>query len=190
MDLVYIAGAPASGKSTLMAELTRGCDKVDRMLPLPHVLLLNPGSGAVLGAELGRKRDKFPGTDTLSMGIAPVAKRFVQTPGTYSLVLAEGDRLGFPGFLRAAMDGGYTVTLVHTVCPEAELDARCERRGSKQNQTWRAGRRTKAANLAAWAHGAGCLTIDLDTDKFCVDLLAASLCFKVPALQVLPGVIW
>jgi hypothetical protein len=195
LDLIYIAGPPAAGKSSLMRALTRGCDAVPRNPPLvalPYTALLDQ-DGKVKAVELGRRRESFPGTDTLAMNIAPVAKRWIanqaRSDDGFRLVLAEGDRLGFPAFMRAAMDAGARVTVVHLSCDGDVLDRRCEARGSKQDESWRKGRATKAANLARWA-GEHCELVTLDSTEFIPELLAASLCHRVPELRSLPGVTW
>lgn len=191
LDLIYIAGPPAAGKSTLMRQLTRGCQKVPKVKPFAHQMLVDPRDGGLLGFELGRQREDFPGTDTLGMAVAPVAKRWIAEiaageHGMCGVVLGEGDRLGFPGFLDAAIDAAMSVTLVHLTAHPSTLDKRCGLRGSAQNKTWRQGRATKAANLARWAAEHGCKVIEIDSGGCSADVLADSLRNEVKPLEVLP----
>ena len=157
-DLVYLSGAPGAGKSTLMAALTEGLDRVAVKDPVPHDIIGT--TGAV--AELGKRRNNFPGTDTLAMNIQPKAVAWIGTL-PYRVMLGEGDRLGNSGFLTAAVTAGYRVWLFHLGASGELLDQRCALRGSKQNLAWRAGRATKADNLAKWARTQpGIVVTDLD----------------------------
>jgi len=179
-----VAGPPCAGKSTLMAALTAGCERAPADLPVPHSRLIDPADGSVVGAELGRDRAGFPGTDALGMAVSPVACRWVQGGGP-ALLLAEGDRLAHMGFLRAAAAGGYAVTLAHLNAPAEVLDERCGWRGSTQNDAWRRGRATKAARLATAAAAAGLAVTSLDAADP-VDELVTQLRTAVPALSALP----
>jgi hypothetical protein len=158
--LIYVVGAPGSGKSTLMAALTAGCTRHPVDQPVPHDVL-TAGDRQPLGAELGRRRTTFSGTDALAMSVSPAAKAWVATH-PYGLVLAEGDRLAHMGFLTAAADAGYRVTLVYLQADPDLVDARCAARGSTQDPTWRAGRATKAHRLGASASEAGYRVLLLD----------------------------
>jgi ribose 1,5-bisphosphokinase PhnN len=184
MDLVYLAGPPAAGKSTLMAALTAGLHKSPRVQPLLHQVLVNRHTGLQVAVELGKQRDQFPGTDTLAMNVAPVAKRWVREDFPAATVLGEGDRLAFPAFLQAALDGGYRVTLVYVTAHPSVLDARCGMRGSAQNASWRKGRATKASRLAEWAAEHHCEVIEIDTSGGVPPAeLANTLRAHVPALR-------
>lgn len=156
-SLVYLSGAPASGKSTLMARLTRYCVRHELtpnsigpardLLHLPRPAALTLASSAAI--ELGRRREAFSGTDALPMNAVIAAEQFISTSAKgYSLILGEGDRLANRRFLLGARDAGWDVTLIHLDAPAPVLDARCRDRGSTQSAGWRAGRETKAVNLA------------------------------------------
>jgi len=184
LDLVYLAGPPAAGKSALMAAITGRCDKVPVAARVPHAKLVSKATGDGLGIELGRPRARFPGTDTLSMSIGPAAITWLGTRPA-ALILGEGDRLAYPGFLAAAKTAGYTVTLVYVTAPDSVLDYRCEERGSAQNETWRKGRATKAARLASWAQEAGLRVTGADTAANRAGTLAAMLREEIPVLETL-----
>lgn len=148
MNLVYLFGPPAAGKSTLMAALTAGCLRFPMVRPFAHDLLIDAKTKLdVQGIELGKSRASFPGTDALGLGVSPLAKAFVAGQPS-RLILGEGDRLAHAGFLDAAGDEGYVVTGIYLTAPDAELERRCVARGSAQSVSWKAGRATKAAHLA------------------------------------------
>lgn len=182
-DLIYLSGPPGVGKSTLMAHLTAGLRRAPHRKPFAHDELLD-GSGRPVAVELGHHREAFPGTDTLSMGVAPLAYAWIAGRPA-ELVLAEGDRLASRGFLRAATEAGYTAWLVDLDAPEPVLVARRDARGSRQNPTWVKGRVTKARRLAANAIEYGWSLISLDATRPTPDL-AAELHGAIAALSALP----
>lgn len=149
-QLLYICGAPGVGKSTLARELRLGWDQeVHRNVPLPHIRLLHPSTGRWAGLELGLPRDDFPGTDALSMSIAPRALerlKALEVP----FALAEGARLATRPFLGCLAHAGVQLTLVRLVADEELLTQRWRARGAKQNPQWRRGAGTRADRLADW----------------------------------------
>lgn len=185
MNLLYLVGPPAAGKSTLMAELTRGCQRTQLKDPIAHQGLIDPATGLMVGAELGRARADFPGTDTLPMGVSPLACDWLRSGHAPGFVLAEGDRLAHMGFLMAAAEGGYRVTVGLLCAPPEVLDARCAARGSTQNEAWRRGRGTKATRLADVALAAGYVVARLDAQQP-TEYMARFLRSALPALDALP----
>jgi hypothetical protein len=185
MRLVYLVGAPCIGKSTLVGLLTRGCERQHVDSPIRHDRLVHPLTGTPVGIELGGRRDQFPGTDSLPMNVSPRAAQWLEGGAAGPLVIGEGDRLAHVGFLESARRGGYRVTLVHLTAPGVITDARCQSRGSTQNEAWRRGRATKAARLAARASTSGYDLVVLD-GRLTPGRLAAELRGAVPALHELP----
>lgn len=185
--LVYLIGAPAAGKSTLMAAITHRCHRAARARPFAHDVLISL-DGAIVGAELGRRRGAFSGTDALSMSVSPLACKFV-AGALFPLVLGEGDRLAHLKFLDAAADAGTDVYVVYLDADRALLDQRAAARGSDQNAAWRSGRATKArrlyeASLERFKSGRYKEAILLYADNP-VEVLADALLDAVPALEPL-----
>jgi hypothetical protein len=157
---VYLVGAPASGKSTLLSTLLSQAGWY--VLPDAYKLTpllwaqraVDPDSGRSSGLVLGKQRaGGFPGTDALSMGVNPQATAWALTLGDPplagrshpALVLGEGNRLGNGVFLRAL---AFTTRLhvIALTASDATLDARCDERGSNQAPSWRKGAASSAAN--------------------------------------------
>lgn len=181
MNLIYLSGPPAAGKSTLMAELTAGHPRTPQPeARVPHIQVGDPA----IALELGADRPLHPGTDTLAMNIQPRAITWISTR-PHHLILGEGDRLATVGFLTAAAEAGYTVDLLHLDAPPALTAERAARRGTNQNPTWVKGRHTKNARLAAWAERVpGVIVHYLDAYRPTA-ALAATARNRIPALQSL-----
>jgi len=174
---VYFYGPPGAGKSTLMAELTKHCDRsASSAAKVPHDILFH--GNKLRGAELGRRREAFSGTDALSMSIQPEAVSWVRT-APYRLILGEGARLATRGFLEAARGAEYDVHTFYLDATRQELEARRRKRGSNQNEKWVQGASTRAANLRAAIGG-----WDLDAMRTPQELVEV-LMEAVPALEVL-----
>lgn len=143
--LVYVIGEPGAGKTTAVEAVCAPYTPIDLENPIPHRAWMD---GATLAfVTLGRHRPPFSGTDTLGMSIQPAATRWLAHDASPATVLAEGDRLGNAKFFRAMIDAGRDVTIVHLAVPEDLAATRRAARGTEQNATWLAGRRTKVANL-------------------------------------------
>jgi ribose 1,5-bisphosphokinase PhnN len=147
--LLYLVGAPGAGKSTVMAELTRDCERLHAKQPFAHDVLLrarDDDRNCDVAVELGRRREVFSGTDALSMSVQPKAVQWIYSR-PHRLVLGEGARLGTAGFLGAAKDAGYHVVLVHLDATDAQLCERVAQRSGTQSATWAQGARTRALRL-------------------------------------------
>lgn len=151
--MLYIAGPPGVGKSTLARELTVGWDKiVHPHAPVPHVSLRHPASGLKIGLELGVPRPEFPGTDALSMSIGPAALQFLLgRTSALPFALGEGSRLATRPFLGGLVASGVRLTFVSLSAPQDLLDLRWQERGAKQNTGWRKGAFTRAERMYEWA---------------------------------------
>lgn len=183
--LVYLIGPPGVGKSTTMNRLTAGCARSHKAKPVSHEALVDPATADTVAVELGKARPGFPGTDTLPMNVSPTAAAWI-AERPHQLVVAEGDRLAHIGFLDAARAAGYEVVLAYLHAPDTTVDARCAQRGSQQNDSWRRGRATKAANLADKAEAAGHTVLRVDTATANPAAVATLLRGLVPALTALP----
>lgn len=152
-NLIYLVGQPGSGKSTLMAKLTAQYDRHSIApcdpYPVAHDVLTDKSTGMVVGAEIGKRRDLFSGTDALASSIVDKAAPWIANQ-PYPLVLAEGARLANKRFLEAAMAGGYHVTLVLLDHTDAEKwrAKRSKEIGKVQNEGWVKGRLSASRNLA------------------------------------------
>jgi hypothetical protein len=184
--LCYLAGPPAAGKTSVMAALTAGCDRVSRRQPFRHDLLIDPATGGQVAAELGARREKFGGTDALPMNVSPLACNWLARSEAPPLVLGEGDRLAHGRFLAAAAQAGYQVMLAYLTASPDVLDQRCAARGSAQNTSWRAGRVTKALRLAEAAAGCGYEVVRLDTSRLDPAAVAGAIRAACSALYALP----
>lgn len=152
-QLLYLVGAPGVGKSTVARELTHHWDKtVVPTGPVPHVRMLHPMSGRLLGLELGVPRADFPGTDALAMDIGPRALKWLGS-ACCPFVLGEGSRLATRPFLGGMAQAGVRVTLVRLTADEELLTERWRARGSKQNPSWRKGAATRAERVSTWFRG-------------------------------------
>lgn len=147
MRLIYLVGAPGSGKSTLMGHLIPAewlrVFRDDQGMPRTELF----HADQLVGAELGRHRASFSGTDALAMNIHPHALRWIAA-APHPIVFGEGQRLGTKRFLEAARNAGRAVDLVWLDTPEDECRRRREARGSRQNPQWVKAATTRASGLA------------------------------------------
>jgi energy-coupling factor transporter ATP-binding protein EcfA2 len=151
--LLYIVGAPGSGKSTLVASLLEGLRHVQLREPFAHVVYEN---GWV---QLGELRERYAGTDALPYDAAPgVLAWLLRAQHVYPLIVGEGSRLGTDHFFEACRKAGIDATVLHLKAPEglsrARIAARAVESGSRPPlpvcvHQWRA--RSERVG-ARWAH--------------------------------------
>lgn len=150
-QLIYLVGAPGAGKSSLMRELTSRWTRTPAPEGMTRDYLIDPQTSALAAVELGRRREKFSGTDALGQSVIEVAIPWMIEQHETSLVFAEGARLGNRRFLSTSAAAGYSIILGHL--DHGEVDAwRMSREvtlGKVQNPSWVRGRATAARNLAA-----------------------------------------
>jgi len=153
MITVYLIGAPAAGKTTLMRKiLNHATTQVERETPIKHIEVYFPHFKA---AALGHDRYPFGGTDTLSYTAINKIKdelypQLIAT-GT-QVVIGEGDRLATDQFLDFSKTYGQVV-LFYLDTPPNVIEERAttraiENRLAQQNNSWVKGRITKHARLA------------------------------------------
>jgi len=155
----YIVGGPGSGKSTLMAKTLAG------WTPGPYTkwtsremfghTLTHPEKG--LGAYLGHLRAEYPGTDALSLSVAPQAMLWLDALPLLGLdwVFGEGARLSHMGFL-TALAAATDLTVVHLqVDWEEGVRRRAARGGKLLSEQFVKTATTKADNVAQACRDAG-----------------------------------
>lgn len=155
---VYLVGAPATGKTTVMALLLDRLGLVTgeqyqpwpvkntefRVEPLEDLV-----TGEHRGLSLGVTRPGgFPGTDGLGMAASPDAVGWVlgweEAP---TRLVGEGARLGTVRFLQP-LSQRMDLAVAHLTAREDVLDARCLARGSDQSPRFRRTVTSQARNVA------------------------------------------
>lgn len=162
--ILWIVGEPGVGKTTLSRRLILsigGEPLSERASPKFTFYERMAAAGWWRG-------DKFDGADTLAisqikpaLAVTSAMLRLGDTP----LVLLDGDKLSSGKaveFLRGECPAVRLVCVALDAKPETAA-ARRAQRGTKQDPTWVAGRRTKAANFAARFPGE-VLRISAETD--------------------------
>jgi hypothetical protein len=174
---LYVLGAPGVGKSTFVKAYLQA--NAWTALPEPTRLhrtlighYLADRTGEVTGVYLGKHRQQFPGTDALSMAVAPDARVWARNLEPWlGFIVGEGQRLGNAGFLRA-LGENTELTVVLLVADEAVLDARCEERGSAQAPGWRRGAAKGAANAFRDAQQYASAVVVLDANQPTAELVS------------------
>lgn len=156
----YIIGGPGSGKSTLMSQMLEGWEvgpytkwTTREMFGhyLEHHELLERA------AYLGHLRPEYPGTDALSLSVAPQALLWLDALPLLGLdhVYGEGVRLGHIGFL-AALAACTDLTVIYLdVDPKEAARRRLVRGGKMLTDQWCKNATTRAINCAAACRAAG-----------------------------------
>lgn len=156
--MIYLVGPPGSGKSQLMAKLTKGMVRKFQPAcgpecPVSHDRLYDGLSGELIGAEIGVRRELFSGTDALPSSVIEKAVPWVETV-PYPLLLAEGARLGNRRFIVSASASYHvTLALLDHADQEAWRRKRSKAIGRIQNDAWVKGRLTASRNLAEQVDG-------------------------------------
>jgi hypothetical protein len=180
---LYLLGAPGVGKSTALAAWLSL--HALRPLPVPVRLYgkltahrLADDHGEVTGLYLGTHREYFPGTDALSMGVAPDAYAWAhslasqdQFSGPFGPIVGEGARLGIERFLRALSASTDLTVALLTAEPEM-LTARRLARGSTQAPSWMAGAETRARRAFEAVEGEIHRAVRIDTSHLSPDDIA------------------
>ncbi|HSV39804.1 MAG TPA: P-loop-containing protein [Nocardioidaceae bacterium] len=161
MKVLYVIGLPGCGKTTMVeTALEITCMAPTPVLdgPVPHVRYDD------WLWVIGKPRDDFGGTDTLSMGIQPKAIEWIANlplnidyaepvtgyapTAVPDVLLGEGDRLANRGFFATCPN----LTIIYLDTPiwlaRQRMADRAEALGRKpQNESWWKGRVTKVDNL-------------------------------------------
>lgn len=162
---IYIVGGPGSGKSTLMADLLDGWEvgpyvRFTKREMFGHYLI-HPEKG--LGAYLGHLRPEYPGTDALSLSVAPQALSWLEdTLPLLGLgwVFGEGARLSHMGFLEE-LAACTDLTVIHLMVDPEEAARRRQARGGKLlSEKYCKVATSKANNVAAACREAGIKVVE------------------------------
>ena len=176
---LYILGQPGAGKSAILAATLKGVMASQVPKPVNHIVYQNRG------IQLGARREGFSGTDALALNAQPtVVSWLTSITFPYKAVVAEGDRLAnekfFSSLLQQESPYAWSVMVIHLDVPDEVAAERCAARGSNQDPTWVAGRRTKVKRLAAnWAG------LTLDGTKSIEELVVQLR--EQPVIQMLRG---
>lgn len=179
---LYILGGPGSGKSTLMARLLRDWSPgpyqrlIDREL-FGHIMI---GPEFELGVYLGHLRPEYPGTDALSLSVAPHAYRWLQRgpDPMVGYIFGEGARLAHRSFL-SELSVRTELLVIHLVVPpEVSESRRATRAGKMLTAQYCVAATTRAENTAIWSREVGIPTLDLDGTKGIEQLVEEISCFQ------------
>lgn len=146
-----LIGAPGVGKSSIVKSVIGTLQREGHSViffpnqPARHVC--NYADLVILG-RYDDPDHAFPGTDRLSMGVAPEAIRMARQyfAADYDL-LYEGQRLGNPKTIGALQGIGFDIRIGQVWCGPDELEARHEKR--TQSQEFRSRATSAARNCAA-----------------------------------------
>jgi hypothetical protein len=154
---LYVIGPPGVGKTTAVLGFVRGGWTLGPAVTAAPLITYRPllvgQTGLSEGMYLGDVREKFSGTDALSMAALPKAKEWVRRDGASwsaredrGAIIGEGQRLANDDWLAMVNDVTELTVLSFDATDEA-LDERCAVRGTGQNLSWRKAATTRARNL-------------------------------------------
>ncbi len=174
---VGIIGEPGVGKTTVMRAVLDEIRLDPERLGAARWMRSDAEKLIVMGNYGGHT---FDGTDRLSMSCYADLERAAgyfadQLPG-YA-ILWEGDRMTRQRWLDALVQHGYELVVFHVTAEAGAAQARRDSRGSNQNPSWIAGRRTTSARLGLRSNATD---VDLSDD------LAAEELARVIRNRVLP----
>jgi adenylate kinase len=152
MRIIGIGGEPGVGKTTFMRRVIDRLGK-GKVQKLQLLKLTNFAAARVMVLGVYDPKQKFSGTDVLPMNVQPEAEGFVRAMAKNKAtadwtILFEGDRLFNGSFLTVCESVCECRWVVLYAQPET-VEERRQSRGTTQDKTWLAGRRSKVANVMA-----------------------------------------
>lgn len=158
LQVTFIIGPPAVGKSTLVKSLLRqgvgqGEWKFHRPKWLPrHVFtpLHDPWPTLIVVGRYDDLAHKYPGTDRLSMAAQPHLEEWLATLARLMpdmRVVLEGDRFGNWSMIHHCVTAGYDVRVIELAIPGWILKERRQRERMDQSNSFWTSRQTKVANI-------------------------------------------
>jgi GTPase SAR1 family protein len=148
MKIIYLIGAPGSGKTTLTEAFTRKWVEVDQIDdPIKYRTHITAEGSAI---SLGWLRPAFGGTDTLGNTAILKIEPWLPTVKA-NIVYGEGDRLANSRFFDLAKSISDFRLFYLNTDPALAAERRAQRSlltGKEQNPSWVKGRVTKHRNLA------------------------------------------
>lgn len=177
LKIVCLIGEPATGKSTVAKAVIKRLSDGNFF---KERLLFGTYHWRERVYVLGKyePKERFPGTDRLSMGVQPEADFWIRVKAHESppaRVFFEGDRLGSLSFLQTCKQVADLEIFVLT-SPMIVKAARHRSRGDNQTERFLKGRQTKIANICKAFPGFKILKNDEPEDvDVCADKLLKSL---------------
>lgn len=145
--ITMVVGRPCVGKSAIVRKLLAKAPLDEWVFirqPFAHHSLPN---FAILGRyDEDPTHTQFPGTDRLSMSVAPSVRQWIDDPINTRNVLFEGDRLGNLKMATHLIDQGYDFRLVVIAVNDVVLKARRDRERTQPDRFLKA-QATKVRNL-------------------------------------------